>query len=343
MLGNPGSDGVHWPMILNVPGEGFGDDFLQIYTNQSLLSDADDGLFLLDEALEAAGGSCPMMEDFGGPDGPPTGLEEPIPSNLEVDPNAWFSNVYTYSPVWQPPSSDLQPGTDEQQENSAITEAGSAVVASCYDSKSSSVQLTVTFEDIAGSDSELPWLALGYREDEECLMTPRGGGESPIILISADSISGGVPAAYYGSLSPALKSFDSEAVTSLYSSLTPLADVDGFTDVEVTLPSSTEVSLSSTSTESSSTGSVRLHFKQQMEAPEVMHLMYAIGSSSQLGYHSSRLCFEVEAFPPCSTEAETDNGTTSSDTSAALSPADQPLAILSVVSAVTAFLSSCFL
>jgi hypothetical protein len=65
------------------------------------LTDDDDYLFLLDEALEAINGTSTQMEMSGG-GGPPTGQTVHIPSNLEVDPNSWLSNVYTYSPIWQP-------------------------------------------------------------------------------------------------------------------------------------------------------------------------------------------------------------------------------------------------
>jgi hypothetical protein len=78
-------DGMHWPMILNVPGEGVGDDFLQSYTNHSLLTDDDDYLFFLDEALEAMGGSCPELvrEEFG---------FNPASGNEEVSKNTWSVN-----------------------------------------------------------------------------------------------------------------------------------------------------------------------------------------------------------------------------------------------------------
>merc|ERR1712003_404792 len=51
--------------------------------------------------------------------------------------------------------------------------------------------------------------------------------------------------------------------------------------------------------------SVRLSFMQRMDvAPEVMHLMYAVGTSPQLGYHNTRMCFELKNFSPCETPAE---------------------------------------
>ena len=45
----PGPDGIHWPLILNIPGETSGDDLLQTWTNHRTLSDADSNAFLLDQ------------------------------------------------------------------------------------------------------------------------------------------------------------------------------------------------------------------------------------------------------------------------------------------------------
>merc|ERR1711957_534992 len=63
-----GEDGIHWPLTLNVPGEGAGPDTFRILTNHTVLQDSDDELFLVDEAYMAAGGSCPT---FGPPSPPP--------------------------------------------------------------------------------------------------------------------------------------------------------------------------------------------------------------------------------------------------------------------------------
>ena len=95
ILENPQEDGVHWPMTLNVPGEGFGDDILQMYTNHSTLNDQDDYMFLLDKAYADATGLTCVKQDLT----PTNPVEGKIPSNLVVDPHAWFSNEYTFSPV----------------------------------------------------------------------------------------------------------------------------------------------------------------------------------------------------------------------------------------------------
>lgn len=51
-------DNIKWPLVLNIPGEGFGDDMLQRYSNHELLTDEDDDLFMLIENYEEIGGTC---------------------------------------------------------------------------------------------------------------------------------------------------------------------------------------------------------------------------------------------------------------------------------------------
>jgi len=284
---------MHWPLILNVPGEGFGDDFLQHYANHASLTEADDDLFLLDEAFEASGGSCPRMGGGGG--GGPPALEEPVPSNLEIDENAWFSNEYTFSPVWEPRTHSAMDSSNYASSDIGITEAGIALVESCYDSSSSSVELSVTFRDVVNDEGELPWVALGYREDEECLMIPRSGADSDMILVTTDT--GSVPVASFGPLLSSVRNFDPAAMNELSEGLTPLATTDDFSDVEVSFSEATAVARSA---EASTDSVLKLHFKQTMNSePEVMHLMYAVGLTQQMGYHSTRECFEVTQFPPC--------------------------------------------
>lgn len=288
---NVGKDGIHWPMILNVPGEGFGDDFLQIYRNQTLLADDDDYLFLLDEALESIGGVCEKMEMAGG-GGPPTGQTVHIPSNLEVDENSWFSNVYTYSPVWQAPAKVEEQSMTTGSSGMATTREGDLAVKSCYDESANAVKLEFEFSNADTVGSELPWMAIGYRETAECLMNPRGGGDTEMILITDEE-------AHFTRLPTMARSFDETAVSSIYEKMTPLEEEDGFSDVSLHMPPAAAAVAKSAGLEDA----VLLHFKQSMpEAPEVMYLMYAIGSSPEVGYHKTRKCFEITEFPICPTE-----------------------------------------
>jgi len=306
MLGNPkDDDGIHWPMILNVPGEGFGDDFLQTYTNHSLLTDEEDYLFLLEEALESIGGSCPQMDMYGGGGegegvGPPV-TEVHIPSNLEVDPNSWFSNVYTFSPVWEPEdTSDLKDeiASSNQTPAMAVTNAEKVTVLSCYDEQVGAVRLSFEFNDIEMVDGGLlPWTALGFRESNECLMIPRSGADTQIILIQQSSPEEDAQA-FLGSLPAAARGMSEEALSSVYQSLESLQDTESFSNVVLETPSTTTTAEARMSNGQSK--SVRLEFLQFRNSTEgALHLMYAIGSSSTLGFHTTRHCFDVTEFPIC--------------------------------------------
>jgi len=215
-------ESIHWPLILNIPGEGFGDDMLQVYQNHALLSDDDDDLFRLVENLEQSGaGSCSLITGFGDEGNGneqgfgPSSLEVSVPSNLEVDPNSWVSSVYTFSPVWEPPAPAAaadESSWSSSSTNVAVTEEGRVRVESCYDPSSRSVELTVEWLDVAtpmagGSSAPLPWVALGYLTSEVCSMNPPDGSESKIIVVH-ESPSETVPKAYAGSLHPGSKGLD---------------------------------------------------------------------------------------------------------------------------------------
>ena len=342
---NEDGNAIHWPLILNIPGEGFGDDMLQVYQNHELLSDDDDDLFLLVENLIEASGarSCPLITGFGDEGngneqsfGPPT-LEVSVPSNLEVDPNSWFSNVYTFSPVWEAPASyaagSMADESSSSSTNVAVTEEGRVRVESCYDPSSQSVELTVEWLDvdpITGGSAQLPWVSLGYRTSELCAMNPPDGGESKIIVVSQGPNEDAAKA-YAGSLHPGSKGLDKTAIFSVYESFWPLDKTMGYSDVSLSVPTDGVSSASAAvnadaakieraapvqAKNPTATNSVKLSFKQKLQdnggaKPDVMHLMYAIGMSSQLGIHTSRGCFDVVEFPTCSVSGSATSTTSS--------------------------------
>eukprot|EP00531_Pseudo-nitzschia_arenysensis_P006279 CAMPEP_0116131166 /NCGR_PEP_ID=MMETSP0329-20121206/8862_1 /TAXON_ID=697910 /ORGANISM="Pseudo-nitzschia arenysensis, Strain B593" /LENGTH=812 /DNA_ID=CAMNT_0003625581 /DNA_START=81 /DNA_END=2519 /DNA_ORIENTATION=- len=312
VAGNPltkNSTDPIWPLVLNIPGEGFGDDMLQVYENHTLLTDEDDDLFDLVQNLEANGGSCPLVSSGLGPDGegseasfgPPT-LEVHVPSNLEVDDNSWFTSVYTYSPVWQPPmKADDASGASAM--GVAVTQKERVTVESCYDPNSKMVKLSVEYQDIEAipteSGMQLPWMAIGYREDDICSMTPLSGADTKIIMIS-QAPKENFPKAYIGEMGPATKRFDGSAIGAIYQSLWPLDEAVGFKDVSLAAPMLGGVGGAMMSRSATPDGSVVLSFSQEFdERPEVMHLMYAIGMSTSLGVHTSRSCFDITEFPTC--------------------------------------------
>ena len=299
-------DKVNWPLILNIPGEGFGDDSLQRYSNHQLLTEEHDELFTLIERYQEIGGEC--VAAGGGDVGPPI-LDVHIPSNLEVDPNSWYSNEYTFSPIWEVPAKEDESMASMTSSAKAVTEVSDRVtVESCYDESTKTIDMSIHYADIEPtSEGTLPWMALGYRPADVCAMTPPSGGNTPIVLVTHAS-SDVAPQAHAGSLVPEAKSLSSDAFATMYQTLVPLEDTIEYTDVSVEAPmvdssSTTAVGRASTSAEDT----VVLNFKQVVDSkPEVMYLMYAIGSQSQLGFHTTRACFEVTDFPSC--PSSQDNG-----------------------------------
>lgn len=295
---NPTTDenGIHWPLMMNVPGEGFGDDSLIVYRNHAELTDDDDGLFLIDEAYMSAGGECPLRAEGGGP---PTDREH-IPSNLEVD-EGWISNQYTFSPVWVPPIEEVveEEYTNDLNDPLALTQAGDEVtVASCFDPIENEVHLTAMFEDIRTDDGNIPWLALAFREDEDCLMNPRDGGDTEVIFILADD--DGQVSATHGPMSPSARRMGrGTEADDILGAQVPLDEAIGFSHGSVSIEDDI-VSLHFRRTmEPTTPTGVAISRSSEVDPPQVMHLTYAVGTRQELGYHRVRKCFEVTEFPLC--------------------------------------------
>ena len=223
----------------------------------------------------------------GGGGGGPLADMEYVPSNLEVD-SGFSKNIWTGSPVWSPPAKSDEDFSDSASaivEKRATTDTGpSTVVTSCYGATSQAVELSITYSDLTvESDGSIPWLGLAFRANEECLMTPRGGGDTEVALLLADEFDALSPLHFM--LGPDTKGIGMAAGRSAFN-FVPLEDREEYANVRVT--------------HSSSKDSVTLKFNKAMNSiPDVMHLMYAVGSLSDFGYHSIRTCFAVEEFPVC--------------------------------------------
>lgn len=295
-------ESTHWPLILNIPGEGFGDDFLQVYRNHKLLSENDIALFKVIEEYQSLGGICvDVGADAGASSaaGPPVLEEEDmIPSNLNFDPMSWFSNEYTFSPVWaeQTLATSDQSSTAASSSSSeaASTLSGMSVievsdhltVEFCIDGNS--LEMEIHFYNIMPAvDGLLPWMAIGYLNTELCAMTPVDGGTTPLILLTQTGKVGSIPEAYKTELFPQAKSADEVILSTMMETMTPLADKEGYSDVLVATASSAavpdvEVSRSSLADQE---GTVSLHFKEVLVDSTVDKLYYtfAIGTTSELG------------------------------------------------------------
>mmetsp|Transcript_5501 Transcript_5501/g.15906 ORF Transcript_5501/g.15906 Transcript_5501/m.15906 type:complete len:668 (-) Transcript_5501:427-2430(-) len=263
----PGPDGIHWPLILNIPGEGFGDDFLQHWHGHRVLDESEESHFLLDEAHVAGGGSCPQSGSSGSA-GPPTGQVEHVPSNLEVDQAAWITKVYTASPIWTPPAP-----SDDGGDSSGLSQSVSAgvQVEACFDGAASHLRFSLTLDLAAPA-----WAAVGFRGTDECLMTPRGGGDGEIVFAQPDAA-----AAYqllYGPLSPDTKHFEDAALSGFLQRLSPVGEAAGF----------------SSNLAEYRNGQLVLGFTRSYDAtPTTFNLTYAYGRDQQVGYHASRGCFTI--------------------------------------------------
>lgn len=286
---NVDADGIHWPLVLNVPGEGFGDDFLQHWESHRVLEELEADEFLLDEAFIASGGSCPQRVRNRTSDGPPTGQVAHVPSNLEVDPAAWRDIVHTGSPIWRPPpvaeaaASGASTGAAATIAEVAIAR-GAAGALACLASVNASgatvrLRLRVELEDAA-------WIAVGFRRTEECLMTPRGGGDGEVVYAWPEQ-GGAEYSMRFGQLPPTLKSFSGDSGGRF------LANLDTF-------GAGSAQDLSEASVEHTG-GEVLLSFARRYPSvPEgPLQLSLAVGLSGALGYHRLRECFALEALSPC--------------------------------------------
>merc|ERR1712232_262529 len=94
-----------------------------------------------------------------------------------------------------------------------------------------------------------------------------------------------------------------DAMQSTYESLWDLDKTVGYSDVSLRAPMLDSPISIQRSTSSDGDNTVTLKFKQEFKdgAPDVMHLMYAIGMTSSFGIHQSRSCFDVVEFPTCPT------------------------------------------
>jgi hypothetical protein len=278
MQANPGADGVHWPLILNIPGEGFGDDSLQHYSNHQLLDDSHDALFLVDEAYMAVhgNGSCPqIMSD--GPDGPPTGQTEHIPSNLEREAVSWRSIQHTLSPVWK----ELIEEEPKCAPETNVIEVAKGVTAEvCYNVTAAALSVAVTM-DMAGVTEQV-WMAVQFRDTDECLMTPRGGGDGEVIFAHASE--GFAYTVHHGPLQASLKRFDATAASKFMEGLQALDSANGYSGGAVEYAG----------------GKGTLRFTRAFATqPQALHMSYALGSTKAVGYHKSRGCFSVPAVRQC--------------------------------------------
>jgi len=166
--------------------------------------------------------------------------------------------------------------------------AAGIVASSCFDGATSSLRLSVAFDTAAPA-----WASIGFRTTEECLMTPRGGGDGEIVYAQPDANT--AYQVHYGPLSPDTKHFQAAALGNLLQRLAPIQDTAAF----------------SSSTVEYSNGKLRLGFtRSYSNTPPIFNLTYALGSNGQVGYHSKRGCFTLTP-TACPAVCRSQHGSTS--------------------------------
>jgi hypothetical protein len=183
--------------------------------------------------------------------------------------------VWTESPVWKPEKT-----TEDGPKGGAKKLVEGVYEQSCYDSRTSSVQVNMDIDL-----NKKVWVAIGFRNSEECLMTPRGGADGEV-LVAMPSEDGNTWGLHHGPLSPTLKTMGGEkGVADFMAGVKPLDTVKDFEAggmVEY------------------NNGKFTLAFKRAYSTkPEALHLTFAYGLAEKFGYHSNRGCFKVEDMPEC--------------------------------------------
>ncbi|KAL7544202.1 hypothetical protein ACHAWF_007583 [Thalassiosira exigua] len=309
-------DNIHWPLTINLPGEGIGDDAIQNFKNHELIDDDDVDVFNIIEAYKAAGGACPEVEGHG--QGPLTqglgGEEGKLRSNLERDDLAWVSKEVTFSPYEQATKEEPSSGSSTASSSSHAAVASKAVLEvsdrltaeTCYDEAIGAMDMSFHFHDIEPTeDGRLPWMAIGYRADEACSMTPAGGGNTPMVMLSQRDASA-PPQVVKAELVPDAKTMNPSAYIGIYMTMVPLGGLAEYDEVSVELPEAPvrierQMPLGGEDT-------VALNFRQTFDRePEVLNLIYAIGDTPGFGPHRSRGCFQVQVTPCFSALNESGN------------------------------------
>jgi len=201
----------------------------------------------------------------GGMSGPPT-HQDHIPSNLEVEQASWETKVWTGSPVWKPEEKKESPKMAD-----VIQVANGVKATVCYDEATSKMKLSASVDLTEGV-----WVAISFRKEKKCMMTPKDGSDGEVVFTSPGSQ--GSYDIKFGPMAKTLKSFNTEHMRSFMTGLEPLSECANFSDF------STEYS----------GGKLSLSFSRKYAAkPDTFYLAYAFGQKAELSYHSSRGCFEA--------------------------------------------------
>jgi len=271
ILAESGGDGIHWPMFFNVPGEGFGDDFLSQYLNHRILNESEiNTLFYLDKTLHCF---IPPRRNRTGDFN-----QEHVPSHLNVEEAGWVKNVWTGSPDGpaKPPVLDCRMEKDKSDTGkSSLWDSletkklgGKGSMQYCLDSNSN-LNLHVTYS----SDSEA-WAAIGFRDSLTCQMIPAE--------IVAAVFTGEAYNVRYGDLSPQIKNFAfQDSNNTFFNSLK--TNMNGYSETKVTY----------------SDGSIQMEISRHIKDISQINMIWAVGRQPSMSYHESRGCVILTNISSC--------------------------------------------
>lgn len=275
ILAEAGHDGVHWPMFFNVPGEGFGDDFLSQYLNHRILNESEiNSLFYLDKNLY-----CFMPPRTSNQTGAPDGNREHVPSHLNVDEAGWVKNVWTGSPDGPEKPQILDCGIEKDTyqpekpsvwgnlETKKLGNKGSLQYCLGTDS---SLNMRITYP----SDSKA-WIAIGFKDSPMCQMVPAE--------IVAAVFTGETYTARYGNISPQIQNFAFQDSNNTYFN-TLNSDIAVFGETKVTF----------------SDGNIQMEISHRPKSISQINIIWAVGRQPSLSYHQSRGCVILTNISSCS-------------------------------------------
>lgn len=256
-------DGVHWPIQMNFPGEGFGPDGLQNYWNHKILGD-DDDVFFPDKGLDC------QKHQYGGDTemgGPPDMDKKKIPSKLNVDEAGWFELEWTGSPQGPSLARAMFAAGKKNQTSQATTPPGAVDIGGkgqlhACEEQSGKILVTAKVQHKG-------WTAIGMRpaSSSKCSMVPARINAHHMIDNKWTVHSGDTTNSMRGG---DLKEFISKAKAAQ--------------DVEVTL-------------QDTITSMIFLEPKSQ---DGKMHFSFAMGSSPVMSYHdATRGCVTIDNIPKC--------------------------------------------
>lgn len=302
-------DNTHWPLMMSTPSRLNGDSSMFVFRDHKPLTEEEEReMYYLLDNYQASGGFCTFEDEEISVNFDEFGAASASESrSFVVDPRSWISSEVTFSPVWTPPeketaSLDESPPMASAPPNTSgkalLEVSDSLTVESCYDQSTKMIDMSFHFRNVErAQDGLLPWLAVGYRQSEVCAMTPPEGGFTPIVVLTQEH-DDDVPQAHATKLFPETQDLNTNAIDSMHALMTPLGDTEGYSDVVVeaatVMSPGIEAARSSAMLEKDS--AISLHFKQAVyDKPEVMNLMYAIGTTSALSsFHECRGCFQVK-------------------------------------------------